>query len=98
MRIAQDQHYKGEDWWEWSVWIDASPDELATIEKVIWRLHPTFPQPVRETTDRQNHFKLDTAGWGTFPIRADVVTTGGKPIKLKHELELHYPDGTPSPA
>jgi len=97
MEIAQDQHYRGEDWWEWSVWIEAPPGELALVEKVIWQLHPTFPKPVVEITDRGSKFKLKTAGWGTFRIRADVVMSNGSTIKLQHELELNYPDGTPSP-
>ena len=28
MKIAQDYVYEGEDYWTWSVWIDATPQEL----------------------------------------------------------------------
>lgn len=97
MKIAQDQQYKGEDWWEWSVWIDAEPEDLKAIDKVVWRLHPTFPEPEREVSNRSENFRLKTAGWGTFEIKADVIMNGGKRLKLRHDLELHYPDGMPAP-
>ena len=94
MKIEQDQHYEGEDWWSWSVWIDADPVELETIEKVLWHLHPTFPEPVRTHTNRAENFRLSSAGWGCFAIRADVVLANGATRKLKHELTLLYPDGS----
>jgi transcription initiation factor IIF auxiliary subunit len=98
MKIAQDQHYQGDDWWDWSVWIDADSAELARIDRVTWHLHPTFPQPVREQTNRGENFRLSTAGWGTFRIRADVDMNDGTKNKLSHELELYYPDGGAAPA
>lgn len=94
MRISQDERYAGKDWWTWSVWIEASNDDLANVEKVIWHLHPTFKDPVRVQTNRAEKFRLNTAGWGTFRIRADVIMNDETSAKLYHELELHYPDGT----
>jgi peptidoglycan hydrolase-like protein with peptidoglycan-binding domain len=91
MKIAQDQHYEGDDWWKWSIWIDAPADELAQIDKVVWHLHPTFPEPVRTTRNRDDKFRLETSGWGTFTVRAEVWK-GGEPIALKHELKLDYPE------
>lgn len=97
MRIEQDQQYEGEDWWKWSVWIEGSAPELAEVEKVIWRLHPTFSDPVRERTDPADGFRLSTAGWGTFRVTADVQMRNGTINKLQHDLELHYPrDGRPA--
>lgn len=98
MRIAQAQHYEGQDWWKWSVWIDAPARELGDVQRVIWHLHPTFPDPVREHTNRDEKFRLETAGWGTFRVRAEVVTKSGETVKLQHELELHYPGGESAPA
>jgi transcription initiation factor IIF auxiliary subunit len=96
MKIAQSEHYEGQDWWRWSVWIDARLDELNEVEKVIWHLHPTFPEPDREHKNREEKFKLETAGWGTFRVVADVVMKDGRKAKLQHELELRYPDGKPT--
>ena len=97
MQIAQEQRYTGEDWWNWSVWLDASPGEIDEVEKVVWRLHPTFRQPIREHTNREENFRLDTAGWGTFRIRADVHMKDGRTSKLFHDLELYYDDDKPAP-
>ena len=96
LKIAQSQHYEGEDWWSWSVWLDAPAATLANVKEVVWRLHPTFPEPVRTETDRDNKFRLDTSGWGTFRVRADVVMNNGDVKHLHHDLDLLYPDGTPT--
>lgn len=98
MKIAQDQHYVGKDWWDWSVWIDAPAAELERIQKVVWRLHPTFVEPVREVTTRANGFRLQTSGWGTFRVFAQVVMDDGNSVKLQHDLELYYPEGGRAPA
>ena len=98
MKIAQRQHYAGDDWWEWSVWIDATRKELDGIESVTWHLHPTFvPRDVR-IQDRRSKFAFETAGWGTFEIRATVLLKDQKKRTLSHELELTYPDGSPAQA
>jgi transcription initiation factor IIF auxiliary subunit len=96
MKIAQDQEYEGGDWWSWSVWIEAHPVELEKIEKVVWRLHPTFPEPVREVSNRKEKFRLETGGWGTFRVRAEVVMKGGAKAALSHDLKLQYPGGRPA--
>jgi transcription initiation factor IIF auxiliary subunit len=97
MRIAQDQHYHGGDWWTWSVWLDAAGD-LDRVQKVTWHLHPTFADPVREQTNRHEKFKLTTSGWGAFKVRADIAMDDGTVVKLHHQLELTYPDGRPTPS
>ena len=92
MRIKQTEKYEGQDWWKWSVWIDGQ--DLNNVEQVTWKLHPSFPQPERVISDPGSKFRLDTAGWGTFLVRADVKLKDGTNRELEHELELHYPDGT----
>lgn len=98
MRIDQDQYYEGQDWWAWSVWLEGSREELDNVEAVVWHLHPTFPQPDQMKTNRGENFRLKTAGWGTFRIRAEVVLKGGETRILYHDLKLQYPDGRASPA
>ena len=97
MRIAQDQQYEGQDWWTWSVWIEAPEAELEKVEKVVWHLHPTFPEPDRTQTNRADKFLLKTAGWGTFRLRADVIMASGETVRLHHDLQLYYPDQKPPP-
>ncbi len=95
-KIAQDYKYKGDDWWEWSVWIDASEAELNKIKFVEYTLHPTFVKPVRIIKDRETKFRLETAGWGVFTVYAQAVLQDGRKIDMQHELELFYDDGTPT--
>jgi len=96
LTIAQDFNYKDDDWWKWSVWIEGSEQELDDIKSVEYTLHPSFPNPVRSITDRSSKFRLKTAGWGTFTIYAKAAHRNGEQTLLEHELELLYPDGTPT--
>ena len=93
LRIGQDYKYVGEDYWEWSVWIDGPKKELDRVESVTYTLHPTFPKPVRIVESREDRFRLSTAGWGVFTLYAKVEHKDGSTERLKHELELRYPDG-----
>lgn len=94
IRIKQEATYADEDWWDWSIELDAPQQTLDQVKYVEYELHPTFSKPIRRITDRTSHFRLSTAGWGTFPIRARVIFEDGTEQKLEHELELRYPDGT----
>ena len=94
MKIAQDYEYKGNDHWKWSVWIDATPQELDEIDHVTYILHHTFPRPIRKVKSRGDNFRLETSGWGVFTLHAKVAMRDGTEEHLTHELELRYPDGT----
>lgn len=98
MEIAQDDRYKGNDWWYWSVWIEGSEEELDNVDHVIYFLHSSFPNPKRVITDRSTKFRLDTGGWGVFQLRAKVVKKDKSESTLTHYLRLEYPDGTPTTA
>ncbi len=95
-KLAQDFKYKGDDWWEWSVWVDTSEDELNKIKFVEYTLHETFSNPVRIIKDRKTKFRLDSAGWGVFTIYAQAILQDGEKINMEHNLELLYDDGTPT--
>jgi transcription initiation factor IIF auxiliary subunit len=97
LTVAQDQKYQEGDSWEWSVWIEGSDDDLDQIREVTYKLHPSFPRPLRTTDDRTTKFKLETEGWGVFPIHVKVLLKNGEVLQLKHDLELFYPDGIRSP-
>jgi len=94
LKLEQDYEYKGGDWWEWAVWIDAPDEELDAIEYVEYVLHSTFSKPVREISDRSTKFRLETAGWGCFTIYAKAFLKNGGIVEMEHELSLAYPDGT----
>ena len=80
-KLKQDFEYKGDDWWEWSVWVEASDAELNKIKFVEYTLHPTFSKPVREIRDRSTKFRLETTGWGVFTIYAKAFLKNGKPSR-----------------
>ena len=64
-------------------------DALARVEKVVYVLHKTFRNPVREVTSRDNNFELRTAAWGEFTIRADVFLKGqSEPLRLSRYLDI----------
>ena len=77
-----------EGWWDWSVWLDGPSDELDLIQEVVYILHPTFPNPVYEISDRSTNFRLNARGWGEFNIQIQVRLKDGTEIKLDHWLEL----------
>jgi transcription initiation factor IIF auxiliary subunit len=92
LRIEQGFKYQGEDYWDWWLWIEGPQEELDQIDRVIYILHPTFPNPVREVKDHSTKFRMTTAGWGVFLVRATVKHKNGKETSLTHYLQLEYPD------
>ncbi len=98
LSIQQEQSYVGHDRWKWSIWVDGSPEDLDQIDHVVYILHPSFHNPVRDVSDRSTKFRLDTSGWGTFAIHAKAVRKDGQEVTLQHDLVLAYPDGTPTTA
>jgi hypothetical protein len=95
-RIQQSEDYQGNDWWKWAVWIEGSPPDLNQIVNVEWTLHPTFPNPIRKSSNRATKFMLETGGWGTFQIRARLQMKDGSIRRLSHYLQLYYPDDSSS--
>jgi transcription initiation factor IIF auxiliary subunit len=91
LKIAQDSQCEGPDWWKWSVWLEGPDAELDEVSSVEWLLHPTFPSPVREITDRTSRFKLQSAGWGEFLVKARVHKKSNKVLLLAHSLHLEAP-------
>jgi transcription initiation factor IIF auxiliary subunit len=88
LKTEQGFKYRGEDYWDWWIWIDGSEEELDQIDHVTYILHPTFPKPVRVVMNRSTKFRLDTAGWGVFLIRATVKYKNGRETPLTHYLTL----------
>src|SRR6266481_886362 len=68
LEVNQKSVYRGNDWWDWSVWVEASAESLDQIEYVEYKLHPTFPEPILRHTNRGEKFRLASSGWGEFTI------------------------------
>ncbi|HEX8311583.1 MAG TPA: pYEATS domain-containing protein [Chthoniobacteraceae bacterium] len=90
--VVQTQKYEGDNWWNWSLFIQGSNEDLDQIEAVTYRLHPTFPKPIRTTTNRASKFQLQCAGWGVFTIPIEVRLKNGDTIELEHDLQFTFPD------
>ena len=62
------------------------------VEKVVFKLHPSFAQPVREVT--KPPFEVSEKGWGEFEchIRIHFKDPTEKPVEVSHIVKLY--DGT----
>lgn len=91
-RIEQTYEYLDNDYWNWRAWIEADAAALDAVVQVTWYLHQTFAEPVVTTAERGDKFAIERSGWGTFQLRAEVQLKDGAAVKLRHELELYYPE------
>ena len=89
--IKQDAHRETKTWWEWSVWLEGTAEELADISKVVYTLHPSFVDPVHEIKTRSNGFKLKSMGWGEFELHLALHFKDGKVRNRKHWVKLVEP-------
>lgn len=82
---------KGNDQWEWTIFVRSSPDVLNSIEYVQYTLHPTFYDPIQKvykTTDPDHPFGLTRVGWGVFEVAVKVVFKTGEPLSLRYMLRF----------
>jgi len=62
---------------------------LDDVERVIYHLHPAFPRPDREVTERKEKFVLKTGARGEFNLSADIYFKGyEKPMTLYRYINL----------
>jgi YEATS domain-containing protein 4 len=86
---------------EWTLFIrgpNQHDDHLSSviISKVVFQLHPSFAQPIRELTEPP--YEVTERGWGEFEaqIRIHWKDPTEQITILNHTLKL-YPQGTPAP-
>ena len=80
------------DYWDWTIFVKAPEDVLEQIEYVEYKLHPTFPNPVRIVNQRGSGpyaFPLNTSGWGTFTVKVKVYYKDGTYQRLAHSLRFY---------
>jgi YEATS domain-containing protein 4 len=70
---------------------DLSP----AISKVIFQLHPSFPQPIREISEPP--YEVTEKGWGEFEASIRILWQDAqeRPTVLTHGIKL-YPPGLPA--
>jgi|AMFO01.1.fsa_nt_gi Transcription initiation factor IIF, auxiliary subunit len=63
---------------------------LNDIEKVTYHLHPTFPNNIRDISNKNNNFLFKFKAWGSFQLKAEVYFKGyKKPLILFRYINLH---------
>lgn len=83
------------DYWDWTIFVKAPEDVLEQIEYVEYKLHPTFPNPVRIVNQRGSGpyaFPLTTTGWGTFTVKVKIYYMDGTYQRLAHSLKFYDDD------
>lgn len=79
-----------QDWWSWTVYVDAPPAVLDQIGCVEYQLHPTFTPPAIRVCERGvgRPFAMRAEGWGTFTIQVHVLMKDNRRYDLNHKLRL----------
>ena len=79
----------GDDWWEWTVFIEGPAEVLKNVKCVEYKLDSTFRNPrpkVCRLGKKEQPFALTNTGWGTFDIPIKVVFKNGQTRVFKHRL------------
>jgi len=79
------------EWFEWKVFMDEPPEKLTKVKSVEYRLHETFPNPIRVAEDRNSRFALRSSGWGEFWIFITIYLKDGAEEHTKYYLDLGKP-------
>ncbi len=88
IRVEQEATRISQGSWDWSVWLEGTGEVLDQIESAEYVLHPTFPNPVREMSNRANNFRLNARGWGEFMIHVNIHLKDGETVRYDHWLKL----------
>jgi len=89
MRLGKRHEY---DWYEWCVFVDEPAETIGLIRSVEYVLHPTFPDPVREVSDKARRFAMFSSGWGEFTIDISVTCEDSSVVRTRHDLRLREDD------
>ena len=79
------------EWFEWIVFMDEPPEKLNKVRSVEYRLHKTFPDPIRVAEDPRSRFALGASGWGEFWIFITIYLKDGTEEHTKYHLDLRKP-------
>ncbi|MBI3073445.1 MAG: hypothetical protein HYY84_15140 [Deltaproteobacteria bacterium] len=90
--------YLGQNQFRWTIALTSGADVAAEIAKVVYRLHPSFPNPVVTVTRAESAtFAYSNTGWGTFGIGIEVEFNDGSKASGKHTLAFKKPAETARP-
>jgi transcription initiation factor IIF auxiliary subunit len=81
--------HSSEQQFQWSVFIETEPTQFTKeIKKVIYHLHPTFPNKDVVKTNGSEGFVLNALGWGEFIITVELVLYDNRRLIIEHYLSL----------
>lgn len=86
IRVVQTSWPIEEGRWGWEIHLAGPAEALDRVRAVLYRLHPTFPDPDRRIDTRANGFQLRTSGWGTFTVKIEIEYEGGRKEAREHRL------------
>lgn len=74
----------------WTIFIKANPDVLSNVDRVEYRLHPSYPNNVQIIHDRGGAcaFPLSSSSWSEFSVKVRVFFKDGSEQQLDHWLNL----------
>ena len=78
-----------EQQFQWSVFIETEPTQFRKeIKKVIYHLHPTFPNKDVVKINESEGFVLNAQGWGEFIVTVELVLYDDRRLIIEHYLSL----------
>ena len=83
---------------KWTVYVRSPVNEdlSPAVKKVVFQLHHSFTEPMREVLEQP--YELTETGWGEFEITATVHFVDEameEPFQLVHGLKLFHPNDQP---
>eukprot|EP00934_Nitzschia_sp_Nitz4_P005114 Nitzschia sp. Nitz4//scaffold21_size171442//78450//79621//NITZ4_002164-RA/size171442-augustus-gene-0.183-mRNA-1//1//CDS//3329542420//5104//frame0 len=83
---------------EWTLYLRGPNNEdlSSAISKVVFQLHASFAQPIREYT--QPPFEVTERGWGEFEAQIRIIwrDPNEKPTLMNHGIKLYPPGAAPN--
>jgi transcription initiation factor IIF auxiliary subunit len=77
--------------WSVEVWLlddDGNQTQSNVFEKVVYKLHPSFPKPTQ--TIKKHPYKIEEKGWGEFDMTIVLHPVGKSPEhNISHDLNFH---------
>ena len=85
-------HEGGKEHYHIGVWVEGDDNELDSIQRVEYLLHPTFKRPLRSFESRDNKFSVTFWTWGMFMIRVSIFFKNGIIEKRDYYLGYELPE------
>ncbi len=84
------QDYDGEELpvFHVRVFLDGPRHELDLVDYIVYKLHPSFRNPIRTSTNRESNFEFLTWAWGEFEMEVEIVTKNGNIYTREHSFEF----------